>query len=92
MKEKNALFANGKKYFIRTVTHHYVGLCVGTLDGFVQLKNASWIADDGRFSQAMKSGVFDEVEPYPTGMVVSVGIGSIIDFVEFSQELPVEQK
>ena len=68
----------GKNYFIKTVTHYFTGtlLYVGTHE--LLLENVSWIADTGRFSNALKEGRFDEVEPYPEGHVI-IGRGSIVD-------------
>ena len=83
-------FAVGKKYLIRTVTHIQTGECVSIIGSFVELKNAAWIADTGRFHDCLSKGTFNEVEPYPGG--VTVNSSSIIDFVEFAHELPVNQK
>ena len=55
------------------------------------LKDAAWIADDGRFSDAVKTGNFNEVEPYPNGVVVLVGRSSIIDAVQLNS-IPRSQK
>lgn len=45
------------------------------------LEDASWIADTGRFSDALKTCEFNEVEPFPDGRVI-IGRGSVIDAVE----------
>jgi hypothetical protein len=68
----------GKNYFIRTVTHHYTGRLVAVYPQELVLEEAAWIASDGRFAEALKTGVVDEVEPFPAGPVV-IGRGSIID-------------
>ena len=81
----------GQKYFIRTVTHHITGRLVGIDTHELVLEDAAWIADDGRFADALKNGTFKEVEPFPDGMVV-VGRGSIIDGCYWNHELPREQK
>jgi hypothetical protein len=39
---------------------------------------AAWIADTGRFCDAVKSGVFSEVEPFPDGPVI-IGRSALID-------------
>ena len=67
----------GENVFIRTVTHHYCGKCVETTGMVVVLDNASWVADDGRFHEAMESGEYNEVEPYPAPIVVS--LAAILD-------------
>lgn len=83
-------FETGKNYFIRTVTFYQVGTVVSVSDKFVKLKNSSWIADTGRFADAMKTGNFNEVEP--TDGIVGIGLGAIVDFFEFTQPLPTKQK
>ena len=80
-------FEVGKKYFIRTVTHHQVGRCTAVKGSFVVLENASWVADDGRFHTAMSTGEFAEVEPFGDARVF-VNTASIIDAVEWSHDLP----
>jgi hypothetical protein len=77
----STLFTHGKNYFIRTVTYFYAGECVSVQGGFVQLKNVSWVADTGKFSEAFEKG-FSEVEMYPSGAMVNVNIGTIVDFLE----------
>ena len=47
----------------------------------IVLEDAAWIADTGRFSQALAAAEFSEVEPFPCGRVI-VGRGSIIDAVQ----------
>lgn len=82
----------GKNYFIRTVTHHLVGKLIKVTDKELVLTEASWIADDGMFSVAMKTGSFDEIEPYLKDSEVIIGRGSLIDAVIFNFELPTEKK
>ena len=72
-------FQIGKKYFIRTVTHHQTGVLVDVTPTELVLEQAAWIADDGNLTTALESGVFDEVEMFPAGSQVIVGRGSIID-------------
>ena len=55
----------GDCVFIRTVTLYYVGRVVGFSDTEILLEEASWIADTGRFMQALTTGSLSEVEPYP---------------------------
>ncbi len=79
-----------KKVFIRTVTHHFTGRLVYFDKQMLKLSDAAWIADDGRFADALKTGNFSEVEPYPNE--VYVGRGGIIDISEFLHDLPRVQK
>lgn len=69
----------GQGYFIRTVTYHLTGVLVAITDTELVLRDAAWIADSGRFTQAMAGGEFSEVEPWPDGALVLVGRGSIVD-------------
>lgn len=80
----------GKAYFIRTVTMYLTGKLIKLTPQELVLEDAAWIADTGRFSEAMKTGKFSEVEPF-TGPVI-VGRGSVIDAQEWSLVLPRELK
>lgn len=46
----------GTCLFIRTVTYHLIGRVTEIKDGFISLEEASWIADSGRFHNAIKEG------------------------------------
>ena len=82
----------GKNYFIRTVTHHLTGTLIAVTPKELWIKDAAWIADDGRFMTALKDGVLNEVEPFPDGDEVCVGRGAVIDAVEWKHALPRSQK
>lgn len=82
----------GKNYFIRTVTHHLTGELIKVTAKELVLLNAAWIADDGRFHDALKTGKLNEVEPFPPTLEVIVGRGALIDCVEWTHKLPTEQK
>ena len=82
----------GQNYFIRTVTHHLVGTLIEVTAKELWLKDASWIADDGRFMQALRDGEVKEVEPFPDGEEVPVGRGALIDAAIWRHPLPREQK
>lgn len=82
----------GLNYFIRTVTHHYTGRLVRVFPGELVLTDAAWIADDGRFMEAMRDGTFNEVEPWPDGRQVIVHRGGILDATAIPFKLPREQK
>lgn len=79
----------GKKLFIRTVTYHLVGRVEKRLGSFFQLKDASWVADSGRFMNAIKEGTLDEVEPVGDAFV---SINAIVDIFPWKHPLPKEQK
>lgn len=79
----------GQKLFIRTVTYHMTGKVVKRMGAFIQLEDAAWIADSGRFSDALKSGKLNEVEPVGT---MWVNLSSVVDFFPWKHKLPNEQK
>jgi len=78
----------GKKYFVRTVTMHIVGELVAITDKELLMINASWVADSGRFNNALKTGVLDEVEPFVNDVIVNRN--SVIDATVWGHALPVE--
>jgi hypothetical protein len=80
----------GKGYLIRTVTMIDTGRVIAVGEHEIVLEDAAWIADTGRFSDALKSAKFNEVEPFPNGRVI-IGRGSIIDAVRFDP-LPRDMK
>ena len=82
----------GKNYFIRTVTHHLTGKLVKVTAKELVLEQAAWIADDGRFYDALKTGKLNEVEPFPSDTPVIVGRGALVDAVIWKHELPRDQK
>jgi len=77
----------GQNVFIRTVTMHYTGHLVQVTQGELVLEDAAWIADSGRFAEALSTGRLHEVEPFPPGRVV-VGRGSVVDIAIWSHALP----
>lgn len=91
-KSSGSFFKTGEKYFIRTVTMYYTGRLIDQNENELLLENVAWIADTGRFSDALKSGRFDEVEPYPQNTKVIIPIGCILDASIFEKELPNEKK
>lgn len=73
----------GKKVFIRAVTYHYTGLVVSVDANTIDITEAAWIADSGRFSVAMADPQqMSEVEMYPVDRVVSISRGAIVDMCE----------
>jgi len=80
----------GANYMIRTVTMIDAGKLVAVTPQELVLENASWIADTGRFMQAIEKAEFGEVEPFPEGQVI-IGRGAIIDAVKI-KTIPRSQK
>lgn len=83
-------FRVGKKYFIRTVTYHVTGKVKKISGGFLVLEDAAWIADSGRFNEAINKGELNEVEP--VDVQVMLNINSITDAYEWTHKLPREVK
>jgi hypothetical protein len=63
----------GENYFIRTVTYHITGKLKAVFPGELVLTEAAWVADSGRFSAALKSCDFLEVEPFHRDVIVNRG-------------------
>ena len=82
----------GENYFIKTVTNFYTGKLTRVTARELVLKDAAWIADTGRFMNAIKDGTLNEVEPYPDNEEVVIGRGAIVDAVIWRHELPRTQK
>ena len=80
----------GKNVLIRTVTHYHLGKVEAIEDGFVRLSSASWVADTGRFGQALAIGTLSEVEPFVDDVFVS--LGAIVDVTTWNHPLPTEAK
>lgn len=87
MMEKSVWELN-KKYFIRTVTMHLIGELIYFDDKELLLSNASWVADSGRFHNALKTGQLMEVEPFIKNVIVNRL--SIVDATEWDHELPTD--
>lgn len=91
--EDAQLWEVGKPYFIRTVTMHLMGVVKKVTDKEILLGEASWIADNGRFSDFI-AGKYDtnlEVEPFGDQDVI-VNRNSLIDAVQWKHKLLTEQK
>lgn len=82
----------GQPYFIRLVTHYLTGRLKAVTAKELVLTEASWIADTGRFMNALREGKLNEIEPFPEHEEVIVGRGALIDAVRWLHPLPREQK
>ena len=82
-------FEVGKKYFIRTVTYFATGEVKEIIGKFLVLENASWVADTGRFREAILKGTLNEVEPVET---MYLNTDAVTDAFPWSHPLPREQK
>ncbi len=81
----------GSSYLIRTVTHYAVGRVVEVTEHEIVLEQASWVADTGRFHEALSSGVLEEVEPF-RGPRTIIGRGAVVDADPWAHDLPTSVK
>ena len=79
----------GKKIFFRTVTYHILGKVEKIIGNTIELSTASWIADSGRFMNAIQDGTLDEVEPLGKWFI---NFNTVTDFGIWKHKLPTEQK
>lgn len=79
----------GGSYYFRTVTYHTVGKVKKIVGRFAYLEEASWIADSGRFMNAIKDGTLSEVEPVGSAFV---NLDTVVDFFAWRHAIPSEQK
>lgn len=83
-------FEVGKAYLIRSVTFYYTGRIKAITDSDIVLEKAAWIASIGRFYDCLKTGTFDEVEPFVEDVILPRG--AIVDATFWKHALPEEQK
>ena len=78
------------KVLIRTVTMIYTGRVADIDLDTILLEDAAWIADTGRFADALKTGSLKEVEPYVGPVYVSRA--AVVDICFWDHDLPRVQK
>jgi hypothetical protein len=81
----------GGKYYFRTVTYAAVGEVKKIVGRFVHLKNASWVADTGRFADFIKGGVQSSSEIEPVGEQF-LNLDTVVDFFPWKNDLPKKQQ
>lgn len=82
-------FEIGKAYLIRTVTYHQIGILKEIIGDFLIFKDASWVADSGRFSECLSKGTLSEVE-YVGPMMINKT--AIVDAFPWENKVPKETK
>jgi len=80
----------GKSYLVRTVTMIQLGRVKSITSRSLILEKACWVADTGRFSEALSTGELNEVEMFVNDVIVS--FGGIIDATEWTNDLPTKTK
>ena len=83
-------FTLGEKYFVRTVTYHCVGRLRDITATDLKLEDAAWVADSGRWNEALSTGKLNEVEPFPSYVIISRA--AIVDATPWVHDLPRETK
>jgi hypothetical protein len=89
MDKKELPFNVGDAYLIRTVTYHVLGRVKEIKGDFLVLKEASWVADSGRFGEALNKGSLSEIE-FAGAAIVNVN--AITDAYPWAHELPDQTK
>lgn len=80
----------GESYLLRTVTHYIAGKLAAVYPLELVFDDAAWVADTGRFNEALKSGSFNEQEPYQNSVIV--GRGCIVDMTAIKLTYPLGVK
>lgn len=80
----------GKNYFVCTVTRYFTGHLIAIYKNELVFKDAAWIAETGRYADALKSGLFKEIEPVEQNLIIHRA--AIVDACEWNHKLPREQK
>jgi hypothetical protein len=79
-------FTVGDKVLIRTVTLYQLGVVRRITDEFIELSDGGWVADMGRFGEALATGKVNEFERAPSWCLVARG--SIVDIHPWAHEIP----
>lgn len=82
-------FKEGESYFIRTVTYHFIGTIKEIVGKWIVLKDASWVADSGRFHEALEKGTLNEVEYMEKAIV---NMDTITDATPWNNKTPKDSK
>lgn len=82
----------GKSYYIETATKFWSGRLRAVEGGFLILENAAWIADTGRWTDFLRTGEPDEVEPVPGDGVWSLNMAFVTGYREYPGKLPQERE
>ena len=86
----NEIWKVGNSYFVRTVTMHILGKLKLVTKKELVFENASWIADAGRFHDALKNGELNEIEPFCDDVIINRDC--VVDATIWNHKLPDQQK
>lgn len=76
----------GKNYFIRMLNYHYVGELKEFESNCILLTKASWVADDGRYSECLSEGKICESEIMPNDVILFTN--NMVDITRWDNKLP----
>lgn len=79
-------FKIGKSYLFRLVTHYWIGRIEAIYATEIEIADAAWIPDTGRFSESIKNGSVEEAEPIADHVVI--GRGAIVDCCAWTHPIP----
>ena len=83
-------FQVGEAYLIRTVTMAWTGRVSAIVGDFLVLETAAWIADTGRYGEAVDTEHLNEVEAVADPVIVA--LGAVVDARRWPGALPTETK
>ena len=89
------MFEEGQAYYFRGNQWAYLGRVKSVAAGFIELVEASWVADDGRYGEALSRGVprINELEKIPPQCEpYLIAMNQISDAAKWVHELPTESK
>jgi hypothetical protein len=78
----------GKCYYIETVTKYWTGRVTRVDCDWIELEDAAWIADTGRFHEFIENGTASEVEPIKSGVRQLVPVACVTGVTEWPHPLP----
>ncbi len=74
------------------MTYHCLGEVVKRIGNLLELRDASWVADTGRFMQFIKNGeLSSQAEVEPVGKMW-VNMSAIVDIFPWKAKLPKDQR
>lgn len=84
------VFKKGQNVLIRAVTFHYIGTIQDIDESFITLYPACWLANSGRFGNALRTGELSEYEEMPDGVLVKQS--AIVDATPWRHDVPTGDK
>jgi len=85
------MFNVGENVFLRKITMIITGHVVAVYPTHLELDHAAWVADTGRYTRAVATGEFNEVEVYPVDLIIKVPLSDLVDGFVAPWPLPAMQ-